>query len=319
MSNELYHTRSAILFIFFNRLDTTLKVLEQIKAAKPARLYLTCDGARATRVGEAEKCLETRQAVLDFIDWKCEVKTLFRDDNLGPKNAISSAITWFFEFEQEGIILEHDCLPATSFFYYCDSLLEKYRFDTRISLVSGFNFRSSKKKGDGSYYFSNLTNGWGWATWRRTWDSYDKDLKKYNVNEIRKPLESIFDNPLIVDRWIELFNDTQSGKIDTWDYQLTFSHLFNHSLTIIPNSNLVSNIGFGDLAENTTDAESPFAAVPLEEVTTLVHPTFMFPQKEADEELLFEEFDLRGKLAYLKKHNSYRRRFKRWLKNVFQS
>jgi hypothetical protein len=322
LTNDVYQTKSAILFIFFNRTDTTLKVLEQIKQAKPARLYLTCDGPRDDHGTEAANCIEARKAVVDFIDWECEVSMLFREKNMGPKEAISSAIDWFFQHEEEGIILEHDCLPAHSFFYYCDNLLEKYRNDMRVCLISGFNFRTSKKWGDGSYYFSNLTNGWGWATWKRSWNNYDKNLNQYNANEVREPLMKIFDHPMIVDRWVEIFNETKEGKIDTWDYQLTFSHLFNHSLTIIPNYNLVSNIGFGEFAENTTNADSPFANVPLEEIKEIVHPKYMVPEKDADNSFLFEEFDIYGKLAHLeqlKKHNSNRRKFKRWVKGIFRS
>jgi len=316
-----YQTQSAILFIFFNRTDTTLKVLERIKQAKPSRLYLTCDGPRENRATEAEDCSKAKESVMGFIDWECEVHTLFREKNLGPKEAISSAIDWFFQHEEEGIILEHDCLPSMSFFYYCDNLLEKYRNDTRIWLISGFNFDTKKKWGKGSYYFSNLTNGWGWATWKRSWNNYDKNLSQYNADEVREPLQKIFEDPLIVDRWVEIFNETKEGKIDTWDYQVTFSHLFSHSLTIVPNYNLVSNIGFDQFAENTTNANSPFANVPLEELGELVHPKYMVPEKEADYNLLFEEFNIRGKLAemaYLKKHNSYRRRFKRWFKSLFK-
>src|SRR4051794_16793681 len=124
---EPYHVRSPLLFIIFNRPDTTQKVFDQIKKAKPTRLYVAADGPRITRTSDYILCKQTRNIVND-IDWDCEVKTLFREKNLGCKEAVSSAITWFFENEEEGIILEDDCLPADSFFKFCDLLLEKYRF-----------------------------------------------------------------------------------------------------------------------------------------------------------------------------------------------
>jgi hypothetical protein len=291
-------------------------VLDEIKQARPARLYITADGPRTSRPGEDLKCNETREAVLAAIDWECEVKTLFREHNLGPKEAISSAVDWFFEYEDEGIILEHDCLPANSFFYFVDNMLEKYRDDTRIWLVSGCNLQNGKKWGNASYYFSNLTNGWGIATWKRSWQKYDKDLSRYNSSEVREQLEKIFDHPIIVDCWVEMFEGTKSGKIDTWDYQVTFSHFFNHSINIVPNNNLVSNIGFGDGAENTIDANSVFASVPLEEIDEITHPVYMVPEKQADLNTLMDEFKINERITYLKKHNSYRRRFKRWLKSV---
>lgn len=313
-----YQTQSAVLFIIFNRLDTTLKVLEQIRQARPRQLYITADGPRATKPGEDVRCNETKAAVLAGIDWDCEVKTLFREQNLGPKEAISSAISWFFEHEPEGIILEHDCLPVNSFFRFCDVLLEKYRSDSRIWLISGSNL-SGKKWGNASYYFSNLTHGWGWATWRRSWQQYDKDLMQYTEEGANHHLHNIFDDPMIIDCWFQLFRDTKAGKINTWDYQATFAHFFNHCINIVPNNNLVSNIGFGEGAENTLDDKSPFANVPLEEITEIEHPVFIVPEKQADMIVIKEKFQIDKRLEYLRKHNSNRRRFKRWLKQLFSS
>jgi hypothetical protein len=311
-----YQTKSAVLFIIFNRLETSLQVLAQIRRSKPAKLYITADGPRTDRPGEFQRCEKTRVAVMNAIDWDCQVNTLFRNKNLGPKEAISSAITWFFEREEEGIILEHDCLPANSFFLYCDVLLEKYRDDKRVWLISGCNLQNGNKWGNASYYFSNLTNGWGWATWRRSWNDYDKELSRFNNSEVRKKLENIFEHPLIIDRWVQIFEDTKSGQIDTWDYQVTFAHLFSHSVTIAPNYNLVSNIGFGELAENTTDSNSPFANVPLEEIQEITHPIFMVPEKLADLSTLVEEFKINEMIQHLKKHNSSKRRIKRWFKSL---
>ena len=313
-----YHTKSAVLFIIFNRVDTALAVLSEISKARPQKMYVAADGPRLGRTGETLACEETRNLVLNNIDWDCEVYTLFREDNIGPKEAISSAISWLFDHEEEGIVLEHDCLPNNSFFYFCDTMLQKYRTDSRIWLISGFNFNSKKKRNEASYYFSNLTNGWGWATWKRSWATYDKDLSKYELHEVRAQLEKIFMHQLIIDRWVEIFEDTKNGKIDTWDYQVTFAHLFNHALTIIPNYNLVSNIGFGEFAENTKDVNSPFANVPLQQLKEIIHPKYMVPEKLADEETLIAEFGIVEKLAQLKKHNAPKRRFKRWLKNVFK-
>ena len=142
-----YHTKSPVLFIIFNRTDTTLRVLEQIKKAKPARLYITADGPRLNRPGEDIACAKAKAEVLKAIDWECELKTLFREENLGPKHAVSSALDWFFEQEEEGIVLEHDCLPANSFFRFCDTLLEKYREDTRVWLISGRQSFKREKMG----------------------------------------------------------------------------------------------------------------------------------------------------------------------------
>ncbi len=314
-----YQSKSAILFIIFNRIDTSVRVLEQIKLARPSRLYITADGPRESRPDEKRLCEECRKAVMQMIDWECDVKTLFRTENIGPKEAISSALNWFFEFEEEGIILEHDCLPSNSFFKFCDTLLEKYREDKRIWLISGCNFQNGKEWGTATYYFSNLTSAWGWATWRRSWNSVDKDLKKYEESEIRVQLEKIFNDRMIVDTWVRIFEETKSGKIDSWDYQVTFEHLFNHSINIAPNKNLVSNIGFGDLAENTTDANSMFANVPLQHLTEpITHPKYFLPEYQADLHILMEEFDIVNRKNYLKKLNSPKKKIKRWIKNLLK-
>lgn len=312
-----YQSKSPVLFIIFNRVDTSLKVLEQIRCARPSRLYITADGPRANRENEIQLCADTRTAVMQMIDWECEVKTLFRSENLGPKEAITGALDWFFTQEEEGIILEHDCLPSASFFKFCDTLLDIYRNDARIWMISGCNFQNGKKWGTASYYFSNLTSGWGWATWKRSWRTYDKDLKKYESSEVREQLQKIFHHPLIVDSWVEIFDLTKTNKIDTWDYQVTFEHLFSHAINIVPNYNLVSNIGFGELAENTTNANSVFASVPLEEITEITHPKYFVPENKADLHILMEELFIENKIQALKKHNSFRRRFKRWLKGLF--
>ncbi|MFD2148342.1 hypothetical protein [Mucilaginibacter antarcticus] len=184
-----YQTSSPILFIIFNRHDTALQVLAKIRKAKPERLYIVADGPRDNRADEVERCAETKVKVLAGIDWHCELRTLFYEENMGPKMAISTAINWFFEHEPEGIILEHDCLPADSFFKFCDTLLEKYRFDERVWLISGSNLLKGRSWNNATYYFSQLTNGWGFATWRRSWVQYDRDLTSYTEQEAEQQLK----------------------------------------------------------------------------------------------------------------------------------
>jgi len=308
-----YQTQSPVLFIIFNRSDTAIQVLAEIKKARPARLYITADGPRPNRPGEDVACAQTKEAIIAAIDWECEVKTLFREQNAGPKEAISSAISWFFENETEGIILEHDCLPDNSFFRFCDVLLTKYRLDTRIWLISGSNL-ARKKFGNASYFFSRLTNGWGFATWKRSWNYYNKDLTQYEESEVRHHLENIFDESLIIDSWEQIFKYMKAGKIDTWDYQATFAHLFNNCLNIMPNSNLVSNIGFGEKAENTKDENSFFANIPLEPISEIIHPKYILAEKEADNIILNEEFNIRERRRKL---NSSKYKVKRWFKSLY--
>ena len=153
----------------------------------------------------------------------------------------------------------------------------------------------------------------GWASWRRAWKTYDKDLSRYQEHEVREQLEKVFNDKFLVDCWVNIFLKTKAGKIDTWDYQAGFTHFFNNCVNVVPNNNLVSNIGFGSGAENTLDANSVFANIPTEEIGEITHPNYMLPEKEADRLILMEEFKTIAE--HQKKHNSRRRRLKRWLKS----
>jgi hypothetical protein len=302
--------KSAILFIIFNRPDTTKQVFDQIRKAKPSRLYVAADGARPGKAGEEDLCISAR-AVVSNIDWACEVKTLFRDANLGCKNAVSSAIDWFFDHEEEGIILEDDCLPADSFFNFCDTLLEKYRYDTRIRHITGCNLQLGKKWGNGSYYFSNMTHVWGWAGWRRVWKDYDKNLERYESADVQEKLKNIFHDPFVIDKLKTVFDEVKAGKMDTWDYQLDFANYFNNGLTIIPNENLISNIGFSVSATHTFDTDNVYANMPLGKIDEIIDPLYIMPEKQADMVVLTRDFNIP---ELRQEHDKLSRKIKKWFK-----
>ena len=241
---------TSILFLIFNRPDTTNQVFAKIREIKPTHLYIAADGPRLDRGGEVNTCELTKKIVLDSIDWDCEVKTLFRKENLGCGLAVSSAITWFFDNVEEGIILEDDCLPDLSFFFYCEKLLNKFRFDDKIMHISGHNILFEKNniiKND--IFFSKMCHIWGWATWRRAWESYDFSI--YN----RVDLEKIIDRNLTQIRqksYYKSINKKLVGKIiDTWDYQWLFSIWSKNGISINPKENRVRNIGFNEFATHT--------------------------------------------------------------------
>ena len=166
-----------ILFIIFRRKDIALQSFERIKQVKPSKLYIACDGARENVKGEAELVKATQDSILQQIDWECNVRTLFQKENLGCGKGVYTAINWFFENEEMGIILEDDCLPSQSFFPFCEELLIKYKEDTRIWLIGGTNFLSKfHLENSNKYFFSKYDRSWGWASWRRAWKNYDKKL-----------------------------------------------------------------------------------------------------------------------------------------------
>lgn len=314
LDTQPYRIQSAVLFIIFNRPDTTERVFEQIRAGRPARLYIAADGPRAQKGGEDTLCQQTR-AIVSKLDWPCEVKTLFRESNLGCKNAVSSAIDWFFAHEEEGIILEDDCLPNNDFFKFCDTMLDRYRNDTRIRHIGGANLQHGKKWGEASYYYSNMTHIWGWACWRRVWQDYDKELGRYQVDEVRSKMETIFDDRFAVDAWMEIFVKLKAGEIDTWDYQLGFLNFLNNGLSVIPNVNLISNIGFGKNSTHTSDSNNPNANLPLQRLGEITHPLNISPQKQADYYTLKQDFNLDYRWA---RYNKPKRKFKRWLQSLLK-
>ena len=280
-----------VLFLIFNRPDTTQRVFEAIRQAKPARLFVAADGPREDRPGEAEKCAQAR-SIIENVDWDCEVVTLFREKNLGCGKAVSSAIDWFFENVEEGIILEDDCLPSQPFFMYCQELLEYYRQDTRIMQISGSNFIKSEM--DESYFFSKYGPCWGWATWKRAWKYYDVDMRLWPVVKVKKlHYDFCFDEDEIKARE-DIFDSVYNGAIDTWDYQWVFAKLVNNGLSITPKENLVSNIGFSEDATHTRDKGNIRENFERKElVFPLLHPPFMLKNYEMDRKY-FEAFLKKG-------------------------
>lgn len=274
--------KTAVLFLIFNRPDTTKQVFEAIRQAKPPRLYVAADGPRADKSKEGEKCEQVR-IIATQVDWECEVKTLFRDKNLGCRVGVSTAITWFFENEEEGIILEDDCLPSQSFFWFCEELLERYRDDMRIMAVSGDNFQKGPARNEFSYYFSRFNHCWGWASWRRAWSYYEKDMQSWPNMRDNNYMQDILLDKVAVKYWSKIFEAVYKNKIDTWDYQWTFSCWIQNGLTVLPNVNLVSNIGFDGDATHTTGKGNRLSKMTAFELSfPLKHPNWMVKDKRAD-------------------------------------
>ncbi|MGX5688871.1 nucleotide-diphospho-sugar transferase [Arcticibacter tournemirensis] len=304
-----YHTSSPVLFIVFNRPDTTKLVFEKIREAKPPRLYIAADAARPGRPDERRLCDEAR-SIIHGVDWPCQVETLFQEDNLGCKYGVSTAITWFFCKEEEGIILEDDCLPSNDFFRFCDTLLIKYRYDTRISQIAGCNFQQGKRRGNKSYYFSSNIEVWGWASWKRVWNDYDPELKRFAEEEVREQLSKLFDEKLLVESFTQLFRDLKNNKIDTWDYQFKLINFFNNGLCIIPNANLITNIGFRSDATHTVSADDPYSNIPTEALSDpITHPIYFTPEKEADLFTLYKDFHINERKLKERKFKNLLKKF----------
>lgn len=267
-----------VLFLTFNRPDTTIRVFEAIKKAQPKRLYLACDGPRPNNTNDVRKCDEVKE-VLSGVDWECDVKMLFREKNLGCMTACTEAISWFFENEEYGIILEDDCLPAQSFFSYCEAVLKKYKDDSRIVHVNGNNYNTSKvTKTDYSYHFTFFPQVWGWATWRRAWKNFQTTM----------PLFKDFDDPQffrhigLTDRdyakirlrWLKVYEQQVNN---VWDYQWHFINMLEGNLVVSPVKNQISNLGFNEGSTHSPHVNLLKADLPRHEMSLpIVHPPCLF-------------------------------------------
>ncbi len=269
-----------ILFIIFNRPDVAQKVFEEIRKIKPKFLFVAADGPRDGRVGEKEKCKETRD-ILKQVDWDCEVKTLFRDTNFGCGYGVSKAITWFFENVEEGIILEDDCVPDETFFPYCEELLKIYHNDSRISHINGTSFVCQENSED-SYYYSTYYHVWGWATWRRAWNWYDFSMRNFDKFCSSNQIGNIFSDKIIQNFWLHCFNEIYIEKRDTWDYQWVYSNFINNGLSIMPHTNLIKNVGFNDEATHTTNPNDQNANRVVGKIKEIKHPSFVIHNVNLD-------------------------------------
>ena len=275
--------QTAVLFLVFNRPDTTAQVFQAIRKVKPPRLYVAADGPRANREGEAERVALVCE-IATAVDWPCEMKTLFREENLGCKYAVSGGISWFFEQEEQGIILEDDCLPHPDFFGFCETLLERYAADERVAVVTGDNFQNGQHRGEAgaSYYFSKYNHCWGWATWRRAWQHYQGDLLFWpEWSQSADWREKTLD-PVERRYWGKIFQRVRAGQIDSWAYSWTASVWFHGGLTATPNVNLVSNIGFGSDSTHTASADSPLAGMATGQLGELTQPDQVVQDIAAD-------------------------------------
>ncbi|MDP0498735.1 MAG: hypothetical protein Q7P63_01435 [Verrucomicrobiota bacterium JB022] len=285
-------TKPPVLFLIFNRPEPTARVFERLREIQPTQLYIAADGPRAQKAGEAELCAQTR-AIVANIDWPCECKTLFREENLGCRDAVSSAITWFFEQVDEGIILEDDCLPEPSFFPFCSELLARYRYDKRVATIGGYGEISRQAFGEASYGFSLYNIPWGWATWKRAWAYYEGTPPDFETLMDSTWLQDLHGSPEVAEYW-----RTQFRRISIWDFLYRLSIWRNGGLCIIPAVNLISNIGFGADATHTQNAGAANDSRPTEPITfPLRHPAYVSRNYEIDRELNRTRFHVKPKIT----------------------
>lgn len=274
-----------VLFLVFNRLDTTTLVFSAIKKMQPSRLYIASDGPRDSHPSEMKAVSDVREFLLSNIDWDCEIATLFNDSNLGCKTSVSNAINWFFGQEEMGIVLEDDCLPSQSFFQYCQELLFKYEHDQRIFLITGYNKQNEWKVSENDYFFSNLGGIWGWASWRRAWEHYDVNLSDIDHFISQDGFQKSLGNSLGDLKQHMIYNSVIRDNVDTWAMQWGYARHKNNALTCIPSVSLIKNIGFGEGATHTFGDN--LDGVAEHEITFPLRENHFIVSDESYDELLF--------------------------------
>jgi hypothetical protein len=270
-----------IAYIIFNRPRHTRETFAAIREQRPAKLFIIADGPRLGHPTDADRCREVRE-IVEEIDWPCEVQRNYAEQNLGCKMRPKTGIDWVFEYVERAIILEDDCLPHPDFYDYCEELLERYKNDNRVMVVTGNNFQDGRRFGDAAYYFSKNNHVWGWATWRRAWLKNDSSIKFWpEFKNSQKWLDFFYDS---TERkyWESIFNKVYAGEFETaWDYPWTASVWYHGGLTATPNVNLVTNIGFGPDGTHTV-AEHDQEGLPVQPLGKLTHPEKIVQDRKAD-------------------------------------
>lgn len=269
-----------VLLIHFNRPDITQRQIDSLDGVKPRRVWILCDGSRNE---QEDKLVSSVRSKLDNLPWECEVHRKYRDKNLGVYRNISDGIGWFLDEADEGIILEDDCIPDPSFFEYCRQSLERYRNCRKIVSISGYtNMPEDRFPDDFSYGYSHYFSCWGWATWKRSWKLLDADLEGFkNKSEWRNIERFILGGFRQRMYWRMIMRRLSSGKIDSWAYRMQLGFWRRRGLTVVPRRNLISNVGFGDDATNTTDLKS-FNVESRTMESSMKHPTYIAVRQAID-------------------------------------
>lgn len=269
-----------VLLITFNRPDVTKVLLERILEANPPKLYYFNDAPRPGNENDRINCQAVRD-LINNIPYDGELLTRFEEKNLGCKGGESTAMTWLFENEEMGIVLEDDTLPTLDFFPYCEEMLHKYKDDDRIMSIGGCNLLNEWKSDEQDYHFTNYPSFWGWAGWQRVWKNYDVTMKEWNDPKVREMVLQYLPTEEFRQLRTSEFDSLVSGRNDTWDYQFLFQHHINHGLGVVPSKNMISNIGINHVEAVHMIGDSPFSDLAPQEISLpMSHNPFIIPDIE---------------------------------------
>jgi len=269
-----------IVIFIYKRSDNLDRVIAGVRKVKPKELYIVSDGPKNEM--ESAQIEKTRVQLETLINWPCKVHKNYAEKNLGLKERFSTGIDWVFETAGSAIFIEDDCIADPTFFKFCDELLERYKDDKRIMTISGNNFQFGSQPTKYSYYFSRYPHVWGWATWKRAWKCYDGDISDWPSRRNSSWLKDVTHGFIISKFWKYIFDRLYGGKINTWDYQLTYASFKNHGLNIIPSVNLVTNVGYGADSTNIKKLNITIGVPTSSMQFPLVHPKHFVVDDIAD-------------------------------------
>lgn len=278
--------KTPVLLIVFNRPELTGRVFRRIREMAPRNLHVVADGPRRNSSEDVAKCAEARRIVSE-VDWDCSVQYRFREENVGFIANIIDGVDWILSRHGRAMILEDDCLPAVSFGRFCDELLDRYENNDRLFMISGTNYLNCWSTSDASFHFSRFGGIWGWATWRRAWDRYQRKWNSEEAAALRKSINTASPAPANRRFLLDLLQKKLLGKADSWDYAWLFSMLYNEGLAVVPEYNLVENIGFGESATHTRYSNRHLDCLEAREMTLPLNPPGdVAPDREFDARLL---------------------------------
>jgi len=275
-----------VLLITFNRPDVTAIVLERILEMNPPKIYIFNDAPRQNNSNDREKCNIIRNSA-NNLSYSGQILTRFEEKNLGCKVGEATAMTWLFENEEMGIVLEDDIFPSHDFFYFCQEMLLKYKDDNRIFSISGCNLINTWKENINDYHFSLFGSFWGWAGWKRSWNHYNIEMPEWNNEVVRNLILQYLPTSEYRELRMTEFDALVNGQNDTWDFQFCFAHFINHALSIVPSKNMVQNIGINRPDAVHMVGESPFSDLVAYPVSLpMQHNPIMIPDYDYDIEVI---------------------------------
>lgn len=271
-----------VAIIIFNRPDFVRKLISILREKKISNVFVIADGPRDGNVSDIENCQLARK-VIEEIDWNCSIRTNYSTVNMGLKNRISSGLDWLFGQVDRAIILEDDCMVELDFFDFCEEMLELYKNETRVSVISASNFLEQSILIGESYYFSKYNHCWGWATWARAWKTYQGDIPFWPEWRSSNSWVKLFPNRIERNLWRKTFDKVYSGKLNTsWAVPWMASVWYSGGLTITPKVNMVTNIGFGATSTHTLDPCDPLANLKSFPLGAISHPRKIIINETAD-------------------------------------